>query len=270
MIINNRTLHCFCAFLQSNADPKQIIEDLNKYKWGDGYLSVEVKRDREEEQNITALDIDPLSLYVGNLSQEITIDSLLAIYPKSKRIDIGYAKKMKYTRYAFVGFKTAQDALEAFTSTHNTQLHNKSLIVRFRRVNGTIGLPGESKVQGPNLRTTAAAMVQNIEKESVSEVVVSTSQTELVVSTSSKDNQDVNESDAQGLEKITIKKEKMDDYCDYMPPDTSQCSLEPEAGNKAGLKGESSSEVDVKDLKTEAPLVKEEPESDGSTGELNN
>lgn len=70
-------------------------------------------------------------------------------YPKCKRIDIGYAKKMKYTRYAFVTFKSVQDSIEAFKKTHSTQMYSKSLIVRFRRLHGTVGMPGESKPQHP-------------------------------------------------------------------------------------------------------------------------
>lgn len=80
--------------------------------------------------NIGPEDIDPLTLYVGNLAQDVIKEDMVKIYPKHKRVDIGYAKKMKYTRYAFVSFKTVDDAVEAFKQTHATLLYNKSLIVR--------------------------------------------------------------------------------------------------------------------------------------------
>jgi len=83
------------------------------------------------------------------LAQEITKDSIVKLYPKTKRIDIGYMKKMKYTRYAFVTFKTVDDSIEAFKQTHNREIYSKSLIVRFRRLHGTVGMPGESKPQNP-------------------------------------------------------------------------------------------------------------------------
>lgn len=86
---------------------------------------------------------------MGNLAQEITKEDMVKTYPKCKRIDIGYAKKMKYTRYAFVTFKTVADSIEAFKKTHSTQMYSKSLIVRFRRLHGTVGMPGESKPQNP-------------------------------------------------------------------------------------------------------------------------
>lgn len=72
---------------------------------------------------------------------------MVKAYPKCRRIDIGYAKRMKYTRYAFVTFKSVADSIEAFRKTHSTQMYSKSLIVRFRRLNGTVGMPGESKAQ---------------------------------------------------------------------------------------------------------------------------
>uniref|UniRef100_A0A1Y1NGR7 RRM domain-containing protein n=1 Tax=Photinus pyralis TaxID=7054 RepID=A0A1Y1NGR7_PHOPY len=139
---------CFVT-LQESADPEEIINTLNKQKFGEGYLTVEYKKDRDEEQVILADDIDPLTLYVGNLAQEVTKDDIVNLYPNNKRIDIGFAKKMKFTRYAFIGFRTAAESLEAFKRTHCKQMYSKSLIVRFRRLHGTIGMPGEAKPQNP-------------------------------------------------------------------------------------------------------------------------
>lgn len=139
---------CFVT-LKESADPDTVIKELNKQKFGDGYITAEYKKDREEDQNVGPEDIDPLTLYVGNLAQEITKDDMVKTYPKVRRIDIGYAKKMKYTRYAFVSFSTVADAIEAFKKTHSTQLHSKSLIVRFRRLHGPVGMPGETKQQNP-------------------------------------------------------------------------------------------------------------------------
>ncbi|XP_018319476.2 uncharacterized protein LOC108732960 [Agrilus planipennis] len=137
---------CFIT-LKESVDPDAVIAALNKQKFGDGYIAAEYKREKEDEQSSNPEDIDPLALYVGNLTQEITKDDMVSLYPRSKRIDIGFAKKMKYTRYAFVRFRTVEDAIEAFKSTHDKQMYNKSLIVRFRRFNGPVGMPGEPKPQ---------------------------------------------------------------------------------------------------------------------------
>lgn len=134
---------------QESADTDAVIKELSKQKFGDGYITAEYKKDREDDQNVGPEDIDPTTLYVGNLAQEITKEDMVKTFPKVRRIDIGYAKKMKYTRYAFVSFSTVADAVEAFKKTHSTQLYSKSLIVRFRRLCGPVGMPGETKQQNP-------------------------------------------------------------------------------------------------------------------------
>lgn len=149
MCIRFAILTIFYLYVQESADANTVISALNKIKFGDGHLTAEYKKDREDDQNIGPNDIDPHTLYVGNLAQEITKEDMVKTYPKCKRIDIGYAKKMKYTRYAFVTFKSVQDSIEAFKKTHSTQMYSKSLIVRFRRLHGTVGMPGESKPQHP-------------------------------------------------------------------------------------------------------------------------
>lgn len=50
---------------------------------------------------------------------------------------------MKHTRYAFVSFYNVEDAIKAFLNTRNTDIYSKSLIVRFRRLCGTIAPSGE-------------------------------------------------------------------------------------------------------------------------------
>lgn len=86
-------------------------------------------------QNVGPEDIDPTTLYVGNLANNVTVEDIIRIFPKGARKDLGFAKKMKNTRYAFICFRTVADAVEALKKTHNTDLHCKSLIVRFRRLN---------------------------------------------------------------------------------------------------------------------------------------
>jgi hypothetical protein len=155
---------CFVT-LQETADAEAVINSLNKIKFGGGYLTAEYKKDREEDQNIGPEDIDPCTLYVGNLAQEITKEDMVKTYPKGRRIDIGYAKKMKYTRYAFVSFKNVTDSIEAFKKTHSTQMYSKSLIVRFRRLHGTVGMPGESKPQSPAKKPDAVSTNEQTNNE---------------------------------------------------------------------------------------------------------
>ncbi|CAH1133205.1 unnamed protein product [Ceutorhynchus assimilis] len=152
---------CFVT-LRDSACIDEVINEIRKIKFGDGFLTAEPKNNREDDVVKGPEDIDPLTLYVGNLAQEVTVDDVHKAYPKHKRIDIGFAKKMKYTRYAFVSFRNVDDAIESFQSTHSTEMYNKSLIVRFRRLHGTVGLPGDPKPQNPAKNT-----LQNNEPESV-------------------------------------------------------------------------------------------------------
>lgn len=84
--------------MQEGAEPSKVIEQLNHIEFGQGFLTAEYKKDRDEEQNVGPEDIDPLTLYVGNLAQEVTKEDMVNFFPKNKRIDIGFAKKMRYTR----------------------------------------------------------------------------------------------------------------------------------------------------------------------------
>ncbi|KAK9888396.1 hypothetical protein WA026_000647 [Henosepilachna vigintioctopunctata] len=163
---------CFVT-LVDGADPNAVIEELNKIKFGLGYLSAEYKKDREEEQIVGREDIDPLTLYVGNLAPEVTREDMENFFPKNKRIDIGFAKKMRFTRYAFVSFNTVQDSIEAFKATHYADMHSKSMIVRFRRLHGTVGMPGEPKVQHPSRQTQDET--RRVESSSVNSDQLSTS-----------------------------------------------------------------------------------------------
>lgn len=90
-----------------------------------------------------------MTLFVGNIPQDIKEDDLIKTYPSHKKIDVGCAKKLKRTWYAFVTFHSVEDAIKAFLHTHNADIYSKSLIVRFRRLRGGILPPGEVRHQNP-------------------------------------------------------------------------------------------------------------------------
>lgn len=164
---------CFVT-LSDSSRIKEVIETLNKTKFGLGYLCAEPKNTKDEESVKGPEDIDPLTLYVGNLAQEVTVDDVVKAFPKHKRIDIGFAKKMKYTRYAFVGFRSVDDAIEAFQTTHSTEMYSKSLIVRFRRLHGTVGLPGDAKSVQVNRKETKATEGEQQTESAPSDVLNTT------------------------------------------------------------------------------------------------
>ncbi|CAH0556588.1 unnamed protein product [Brassicogethes aeneus] len=142
---------CFLS-LNPDADADAVIKRINSIKpvGAVDYLKADYKLNKSNERDD---DIDPLTLYVGNLTQEITKEELVKMFPHHRRIDIGWAKKMKFTRYAFVSFNTIEDSLKAFENTFNKIMHGKSLILRFKRFKGTNGQPGEAKPQNGQDKT---------------------------------------------------------------------------------------------------------------------
>ncbi|KAL5287177.1 Pof family protein [Megaselia abdita] len=124
----------FCVVtLKDDSNVEEVIERISKIPFGNGFLSARLKPMNEE---IIAKPecIEPRTLYIGNLSPTICAKTLKDKFEKSTRMDIGYAQKMKFTRWAFVKFANVDDAIEAYKMTVNTMMDNRSLIVRFRRV----------------------------------------------------------------------------------------------------------------------------------------
>lgn len=113
-------------------------------------------------------------MYVGNLANNVTVEDIIRIFPKGRRKDVGFARKMKNTRYAFVCFHTVADAIEALKKTHNTDLHCKSLIVRFRRLNNSFGVSDEVRQQNRSktpVKDTASETNDNVSKNGSTEQI---------------------------------------------------------------------------------------------------
>lgn len=89
-------------------------------------------------------EIDPLTLFIGNLPNAVTVYTVKQMFPTARRIDIGHAQRMKYTRYAFIRFHTVNDAIASFKSNFNKVIDGKNIIVRFRRHNAPIAMPEDT------------------------------------------------------------------------------------------------------------------------------
>lgn len=85
-------------------------------------------------------DIDPYTIYVGNLPTNVSVNKVKSHFPNAARIDIGFAQRMKYTRYAFIRYDNVEQAIEAFKSASRMDLGPRSLVIRFRRKRGNVGL----------------------------------------------------------------------------------------------------------------------------------
>ncbi|XP_071455667.1 zinc finger homeobox protein 4-like isoform X2 [Hetaerina americana] len=130
---------CFVQ-LAEGISPDDVIKDLQDIQFGAGTLKVE-KKITKEEDNLSAEAIDPYTLYIGNLPSNVNIQTVKDKFSTASRIDIGFAQRMKFTRYAFVRYNAVETAIEAFRSTHNLVLDSRSIIVRFRRQRGPASGP---------------------------------------------------------------------------------------------------------------------------------
>lgn len=80
--------------------------------------------------------------------------------------------KTKPKKNAFVSFNNVADAIEAFKETYNKLFHSKNLTVKFRKFNGPIGMPGETKQQNPSkasVRNTTNETNGSIAKDNAGE-----------------------------------------------------------------------------------------------------
>ncbi|XP_017070298.2 protein painting of fourth isoform X2 [Drosophila eugracilis] len=124
--------------LRAGADVEATIADINKVRFGSGYLKAEVKPFSDEEQ---AEFIDPCSLYVSNIPFNMTTSAIKAYFAKAMRVDIGVLKREKRARYAFVRYATPEQTMEAFKELVDSPLNNRTLTVRYRRLRKRAGLP---------------------------------------------------------------------------------------------------------------------------------
>lgn len=89
-------------------------------------------------------EIDPQTLFIGNLPNAVTVYTVKQMFPTARRIDIGHAQRMKHTRYAFIRFHNVNDAIAAFKANFNKVIDGKNIIVRFRRHNAPIAMPEDT------------------------------------------------------------------------------------------------------------------------------
>lgn len=137
----------FLLVMKPDANIKKEIDTLKKISFGNGKLSVEERKQTEFEgkkatEGLTATDfIDPYTLYLTNLDEAATRGDLQELFPSAKTVMNPRKHNPRVTgagtatKFAFVGFDTADAALEGFKMCFNRKFVNdKFIVVRFRRV----------------------------------------------------------------------------------------------------------------------------------------
>ncbi|OXU25692.1 hypothetical protein TSAR_012611 [Trichomalopsis sarcophagae] len=183
--------YCFIQMAE-NIDIDQAIKELEKIPFGVGHLKVERKSLRDED-NPTPEEIDPYTLYIGNLPESVNVNEVKSKFPTAARVDVGYAQKMRNTRYAFIRYNSVDESIAAYRQAHDLMWDTRSIIVRFRRQRGNTCLPGEPK-SNPKKN-----------KDDVSAKIVSTSNNEKTNSekTEDKDNNHITTLSNDRLQKET-------------------------------------------------------------------
>ncbi|XP_058838330.1 uncharacterized protein LOC131694008 [Topomyia yanbarensis] len=144
--------------LKPDADVERVILQLSKISFGAGKIVVE-RKTKHVEPKPTAKpeEIDPLTLFIGNLPNAVTVYTVKQMFPTARRIDIGHAQRMKHTRYAFIRFHNADDAIGAFKVNLNKVIDGKNIIIRFRRYNAPIAMPEDTNTPKTPKRQKGAA-----------------------------------------------------------------------------------------------------------------
>ncbi|XP_017061892.1 protein painting of fourth isoform X2 [Drosophila ficusphila] len=140
------------AKLKAGVDIDATIREINKVRFGTGFLQAEHKPFSDEEQ---AEFIDPCSLYVSNIPFNMTTSAIKAYFANAMRVDIGVLKREKRARYAFVRYASPDQTAEAFKELVNSPLNSRTLTVRYRRLRKRAGLPtvqctGSYQVSSPS------------------------------------------------------------------------------------------------------------------------
>ncbi|KAH8375286.1 hypothetical protein KR200_006032 [Drosophila serrata] len=125
------------VYLKSGADVEAAIADINKVRFGTGFLEAEHKHFSDEEQ---ADFIDPCSLYVSNIPFNMTTSAIKACFVNALRVDIGVLKREKRARYAFVRYACPEATIAAFKELVSCPLNGRTLTVRFRRLRKRSGM----------------------------------------------------------------------------------------------------------------------------------
>ncbi|XP_076384740.1 RNA binding domain-containing protein painting of fourth isoform X1 [Megalopta genalis] len=139
--------YCFIQ-MEESVDIDEAIKELETIPFGVGHLKVERKTLRDEDEPMPE-EIDPYTLYIGNLPESVNVNEVKNKFPTAARVDVGFAQKMRNTRYAFMRYNSVDDSISAYKQAHNLMWDTRSIIVRFRRQRGNTCLPGEPK---PNVK----------------------------------------------------------------------------------------------------------------------
>lgn len=147
--------YCY-VFLKNTADVSETIKKISQIPFGCGNLSAEISVSNPKLYEDESRNLDPFTLYVGNLSTHLHAKTLKNCFPEAQRIDIGYAQRMKFTKYAFIRFGAVETAIEAYKRMVYKEIDGRQIILRFKRNPNEYGM-----VYGKNMANNGNGPMSN-------------------------------------------------------------------------------------------------------------
>ncbi|KYQ59288.1 Protein painting of fourth, partial [Trachymyrmex zeteki] len=130
--------YCFIQMAEDvNID--EAIKELEKIKFGLGYLKVEKKILRDEDN---PEEIDPYTLFIGNLPESVKTSEIKSKFPKAQDEE---TRKMKNTRNILMRYNSVDDAISDYKQAYGLIWDKRNINIRFRRKRGNTCLPEEPK-----------------------------------------------------------------------------------------------------------------------------
>ncbi|XP_011303716.1 uncharacterized protein Pof [Fopius arisanus] len=211
--------YCFIQ-MSEDIDIDKAIEDLEKIPFGIGNLKVERKSLRDEDYPQPE-EIDPYTLYVGNLPESVNVNEVKNKFPTATRVDVGYAQKMRNTRYAFIRYANVEDSIAAYKKAHDLMWDTRSIIVRFRRQRGNTCLPGETKSNSKKVKDELEE--GGVQKERIS---CNTTESSMKADIASKENNSI-QRDKNSVAPTAIIQQQNQPWTSKSPPQAAEAAESP-------------------------------------------
>ncbi|XP_011052082.1 PREDICTED: protein PFC0760c-like isoform X1 [Acromyrmex echinatior] len=130
----------YCSIqMAEDVNIDEAIKELEKIKFGVGYLKVEKKILRDEDN---PEEIDPYTLFIGNLPESVKTSEIKSKFPKAQDEE---TRKMKNTRNILMRYNSVDDAISDYKQAYGLIWDKRNINVRFRRKRGNTCLPEEPK-----------------------------------------------------------------------------------------------------------------------------
>lgn len=102
------------------------------------FVGLKSKNKQAQNKEVTAPQINPLELYIGELAHAASVEELKTAFPSATNVTIPKVKHGPMKKhFAFVAFSTPQEARAAFDKSKNLKLGGVEVVVAYARIKNT-------------------------------------------------------------------------------------------------------------------------------------